>query len=87
MWLKTHVGAILCSHRDSRKRIDALIEEHIERMPQATYNKIVLKASKVLMGEFLLRNDRDPHHLLSLEELKPVFDRCNQLNFPTSVTK
>ena len=68
--------------RDSHKRIDAFIEAHVERTPQATHNKIVLEASKVLVDEFILRNDSDPHHLLSLEELEPVFDRCNELNPP-----
>jgi hypothetical protein len=36
--------------RDSRKRIDALIEEHVERTPQAIHSKIVLEASKDLVG-------------------------------------
>jgi hypothetical protein len=48
---------------DSRKRMDALIEEHVERTPQATHSKIVLKASKDLVGEFLLPNDSDPDGL------------------------
>ena len=68
--------------RDSRKRIDALIEEHVERIPQATHKNIVLETSKDLVGEFLLRNDSDPHHLLSLEELEPVFDRGKELDSP-----
>jgi hypothetical protein len=68
--------------RDSRKRINALLEEHVERTPQATHNKIVLEASKDLVGEFLLRNDIVSHEPLSLEELEPVFDRCKELNFP-----
>ena len=68
--------------RDSRKHIDTLIEEHIEQTPQATHKKIVLEASKDLVGEFLLHNDSDPHHLLSLEELEPVFDRCKELKSP-----
>ena len=58
--------------RDSRQRIGVLIEEHVERTSKATHSKIVLEASKDLVGEFLLRNDSDPHHLLSLEELEPV---------------
>ena len=67
---------------DKRKHMDALIEEHVERMPQATQNKIIWEARKELVGEFFLRNDNDPHHLLSLEELKPVFNRCKELNSP-----
>src|ERR1700737_1150508 len=39
--------------RDSRKRINALIEEHVERTPQATHSKIVLEASKDIVGEFM----------------------------------
>ena len=73
--------------RDSRQRIDALIEEHIERTPQATHSKIVLEAIKDLVGEFLLRNDSDPNHLLSLEELQPVFYCCKEMNSPTSATR
>ena len=38
--------------RDSRKRIDALIEEHVERTPQANPSKIVIEAGKDLVGEF-----------------------------------
>ncbi len=68
--------------RDSRKRIDALLEEHVDRTPQATHSKIVLEASKDLVGEFLLRNDTVPRQLLSLEELEPFFDRCKELNSP-----
>jgi hypothetical protein len=68
--------------RDSRKRIDALLEEHVEQTPQATHSKIVLEASKDLVGEFLLRNDSPSHQLLSLEELEPYFDRCKELNPP-----
>src|SRR6202048_440846 len=68
--------------RDSQQRIDVLIKEHVERTPQATHSKIVLEASKDLVGEFLLRNDTDPHKLLSLEELEPVFDRCKELHSP-----
>ena len=68
--------------RDSHKRIDTLIEKHVEQTPQATLNKIVLEASKDLVGEFFLRNDSDPHHLLSLKKLEPIFDRCKELNFP-----
>ena len=67
---------------DSRKRINALIEEQVKQRPQATYSKIVLKTNKDLVGEFLLRNDSDTHQLLSLEELEPVFYRYKELNFP-----
>jgi hypothetical protein len=42
-------------------------------MPQATHSKIILEASKDLVGEFLLCNESDPHQPLSLEELEPVF--------------
>jgi hypothetical protein len=34
------------------------------------------------VGEFLLRNDSDPHQLLSLEELEPVSYRCKGLHSP-----
>ena len=70
------------NYRDNCKRIVALIEEHVERTPQATHKKIVVEASKDLLGEFLFRSDTDPHQFLSLEELEPVFYRCKDLNFP-----
>jgi hypothetical protein len=75
---KHHHPVKVYNCRNSRKRINALIE----RTPQATHNKIILEASKDLVGEFVLPNDSDPHHLFSLEELEPVFDRCKQVNFP-----
>jgi hypothetical protein len=59
-----------------------LIEEHVKQTLQATHSKIVLEANKDLVGEFLLRNDIDPHQILSLEELEPVFYRCKELNSP-----
>ena len=40
--------------RDSGKRSNAFIKEHVERMPQATHNKIVFEANKDIVGEFLL---------------------------------
>ena len=36
-------------YRESRKKIDALIEKHVERTPQATVSKIVMEASKDLL--------------------------------------
>lgn len=69
--------------RDNRKHI----EEHIVQTPQTTHNKILLEASKDLMGEFLLRNDSDPHHLFSLEELEFVFDQCKEIYPPIFKTR
>ena len=69
-----------CRYR--RKRIDALLKEHIERMSHATHSKIVLKANKDLVGEFLPRNNSDLHQLFSLEEFEPVFYHCKELNSP-----
>ena len=46
-------------YRDARKKIDALIEEHVERTPQATVSKIVMEASKDLVGELLFCNEGD----------------------------
>ena len=40
--------------RDSRNRIDALIEEQVERTPQATHSKIIFEASKDCVGELRL---------------------------------
>jgi hypothetical protein len=44
---------------NSRKRINALIEEQVDRTPQATHNKIVLEANKDIVGEFFLSGDND----------------------------
>jgi hypothetical protein len=68
--------------RDSRKRIDAFIEEHMERLPQATHRKIVFEASNDLVGEFVFCNDSDHHQLFFLKELEPVFYRCKELHSP-----
>ena len=73
--------------RDSRKRINALLEEHVERTPQATHSKIVLEASKDIVGEFLLSENTDKHRLLSLSELEPVFESCRELNSPNLRSK
>ena len=48
------------NYKNSRKHIDALIEEHVEWISQATHNKNVLQANKDLAGEFFLRSDSNP---------------------------
>ena len=70
-------------YRQSRKKIDALIEKHVERIPQAMVSKIVMEASKDLLGEYLIRDENDPPTILSLNELEPVFDSCKELNSPS----
>jgi hypothetical protein len=60
--------------RNSRKCTNAFLEEHVDRSPQATYNKIVLEASKDIVGDFLLSGDNDTQRLLSLKKLEPMFD-------------
>ena len=67
-------------YRDARKKIDALIEEHVEQTPQATVSKIVMDASKDLVGELLLCNEGDPSMVLTLKDLEPIFDSCKELN-------
>ena len=69
--------------RESRKKIDALIEKHVDQTPQATVSKIVMEASKDLLGEYLIRDENDPPTILSLNELEPVFDSCKELNSPS----
>ena len=69
--------------RESRKKIDAFIEKHVEQTPQATVSKIVMEASKDLLGEYLIRDENDPPTVLSLNELEPVFDSCKELNSPS----
>jgi hypothetical protein len=73
--------------RDSRKRINAHIEERVDRTSQATHNKIVLEASKDIIGEFLLSGDNDTQRLLSLKELEPMFESCKELNSPNLCSK
>ena len=70
-------------YRQSCKKIDALIEEHVERTSQATVNKIVMETSKDLVGEYLIRDENDPSTILSLNELEPVFNSCKELNSPS----
>ena len=67
----------------SRKKIDVLIEEHVKQTPQATVSKIVMEASKDLLGEYLIRDKDDPPTVLSLNELESVFDSCKELNCPS----
>ena len=69
------------NYRYCRTCIKALIEEHIERTPPADPSKIILEVSKGLVGEFQLRNDSDPHQLLSLGELEPVFLSLQRVEF------
>ena len=69
-------------YRHSRKKIDALIEKHVDRTPQATVSKIVMETSKDLLGQYLIHNKDDPPTVLSLNELEHVFDSCKELNSP-----
>ena len=46
--------------RSNHKRIDALIQEHVEKTPQVSQSKIVLEASKDLLGNYLLREETNP---------------------------
>ena len=71
------------NYRQSRKRIDALIKEHVDRTPQATVNKIVMETSKDLLSQYLICNEDDPPTILSLNELEPIFDSCKELNSPS----
>ena len=41
-------------YRFTCKKIDAFIDEHVERRPEAPLNKIVMEVSKDLFGEYLL---------------------------------
>ena len=70
-------------YRHSCKKIDALIEEHVDWTPQAIVSKIVMETSKDLLGQYLTRNEDDPPTVLSLNELEPVFDSCKELNSPS----
>ena len=56
-------------YRQNCKKIDAFIKENVERTPQAMVSKIVVEASKDLLGEYLIRDKDDPPTILSLNEL------------------
>ena len=71
------------AYRHSRKKIDAVIEEHVDRTSQATVSKIVIETSKDLLGQYLIFNEDDLPTVLSLNELEPVFDSCKELNSPS----
>ena len=70
-------------YRQSCKKIDALIQEHVEQTPHAMVSKIVMEASKDLLGKYLICNKGDPPTVLSLNKLEPVFDSCTELNSPS----
>ena len=74
-------------YTDSRKHINAFIEEHVERTPQAMHNKVVFEANKDIVGEFLQSGDYDTHRLLSLKELVLVFESCSELKSPNLYSK
>ena len=67
-------------YRHSHKKIDVLIEEHINWTPQTTVSKIVMEMSRDLLGEYLICNEDDPPIVLSVNELEPIFDNCKELN-------
>ena len=67
-------------YKQSCKKIDVLIKEHVARTPQALINKIVIEASKDLLGEYLIRDEGDPPIVLSLNELEPIFNIYKELN-------
>ena len=67
-------------YRHSCKKIDALIEEHVDRTSQAMVSKIVMETSKDLLGQYLIRNEDDPPTVLFSNEFEPVFDSYKELN-------
>jgi hypothetical protein len=69
-------------YRDTKAEISGLIEEHIEKTPQATKSAVVLEASKVLIGNYLLQPDDAPPKKLTLEEFVHVLDRCKDMASP-----
>ena len=48
-----------------------------------TVSKIVMEASKDLLGEYLIRDENDSPTVLSLNELEHIFDSCKELNSPS----
>lgn len=69
-------------YRDSKTEINSLIEEQVENTPGAKKSAIVLEASKVMIGKYLLQPEDAPPKKLTMEELVPVLDRCKDMAFP-----
>jgi hypothetical protein len=69
-------------YRDTKAEINGLIEEQIEKTPQATKSAVVLEASKVLIDNYLLQPDDVSPKKFTLEEFVPVLDRCKDMIFP-----
>ena len=67
-------------YRQSCKKINAFIEEHVDRNLQSTVNKIVMEASKDVLNEYLICDEGDPPIVFSLNKLEPIFDNCKELN-------
>ena len=69
-------------YRDSKDEINSLISEQVENTPGATKSSVVLEASKVLIGNYLLQPEDAPPKKLTMEELIPVLDRCKDMASP-----
>ena len=54
----------------------------MERMPGATNSSIVMEATKELLGEFLLRPDRDSSRVMDFIDLVLVLDKCKYITSP-----
>ena len=63
-------------------RIRSLVKDQIEKTPQATKNAFVLEASKMFVGNYLLRSKDDPSKTLCFEELVLVLDQCKDMASP-----
>ena len=68
--------------QDMQERTRSLIGEQMERMPSATNSSIVMEATKELLGEFLLRPDRDSSRVMDFTDLVPVLDKCKYITSP-----
>ena len=68
--------------RDMHERTRSLIGEQMERTPSATNSSIVMEATKELLGEFLLRPDRDSSKVMDFTDLVPVLDKCKYITSP-----
>ena len=69
-------------YRDSKAEISSLIEEQVEMNNKATKSAVVLEASKLLIGSYLLQPEDAPPRKLTMEELVPVLDRCKDMASP-----
>ena len=70
-------------YQDFKDRTRTLLRKQVERTPHATNSSIVMKATKELKGELMLRPKLAPAKTFTFEELVSVLDKCKYMNSPS----